>query len=148
MYSMAQPTAEMCAYLAEHMRKDDAAELAALGHKCTGDTIMGFVAQSAQATAFIHSGVVVGIGGVVDRGDAIGNVWLLTGHACEATKLTFWKTSKAMLRQFSSGFNRLYVHVDSRYERAVAWLSRLGFEMEKSVESASGELFFVAEWRR
>lgn len=139
-----KPTKEHCAELAANIRQADADESRAAGIEPSMESIWSFVRMSDRRRTFLIRGRVAAIGGVVTTGLGVGNVWLLTANICDATKLTFWRTSKKAIVEFQEGFDELFVRIDARYSRAIAWAMRLGFEVGDPEPLPNGSMFCLA----
>lgn len=120
------------AYLVEHMRPEDRAEVFA----ATGLTIEQAVQQSVEVSSFSAAEVVgadvLAIWGVVEESlltPDIGRVWMLSSTAVENHHKLFFRRSKEVVETLRVRYSALYNEVDARYTRALRWADRLGFEI-------------------
>lgn len=137
-------------HLAAAMRAADAAECVAIG--CTP---LEGVVESMKRSLFSHTvefdGQPAAIWGVVqDVGHLdVGMVWVLTSNVVDRHHNRFWRTSVRVLRGLASVRPVLFNFIDARYEKALRWAARLGFEIQTAVGFGPQSLpFHPAIYRR
>lgn len=124
------PTAEQLRELADHMRAEDLAEVLASGYGSALEALEASIADSAAVRAFLFDGKVAAVFGLVDLGGRRACAWMLTSNVVDRHRLTFMRTSKYFLLGMIQNFSAIVSFVDARYERALAWLECLGFEIQ------------------
>lgn len=129
-----KPTEALVAELAASMRAGDLAEVYALGMS-PQRALEHSLDRSHAAGAVLFDGEVAAIYGLVqmEENTFVGTkralVWVLTGAAVDAHPLTFWRTSKAIVKALKAEFDVIFNDVDARYLSSVRWLERLGFSI-------------------
>lgn len=128
-------TVEHARKLAETMRDDDQREVLAAGHPTPLAAVVESMAVSEISLAFFYADELLAIWGVVPGKEGTlltpspGVVWMLSGTAVERRRKTFWKASKQVVDWLRSEYPVLVNAVDARYERALRWAKKLGFDV-------------------
>lgn len=55
--------------------------------------------------------------------------WLLTGELIDRHPAVLWRGSKAVVADWLERYGHLEQQIDARYEQALRWAARLGFEV-------------------
>jgi len=91
------------------------------------------------------------IWGVVDSFESVldgrvGCIWMLTTTHVERHKKEFFRASKAMVASLLRDWDVLFNLIDCRYERAIEWGRRIGFEFGDPTRfGVEGRLFLPFE---
>lgn len=144
-----KPTAEHCQELAEDMRAQDVAEMAALGRRDLRRVVDTSVQMSTLCATILVNGRVACIFGVapINMAAGVGAVWLLAtphGQQHAGALMRYCRPYiSEMLATFPSLVNM--VHEENTVSRR--WLARLGAEFKPPVIAPSGATFIPFEMR-
>lgn len=121
--------------LAVHMRKEDVAEVAAMGMDPYEAIRRSWTLSGGESWTMLVDGKTAAIGGVMGYGllQGAGVIWLLTGNLVNQYPKAFWKVGKDMLRHVTSRYPYVTNLVDARYVSSIRWLRKLGFETAETV---------------
>jgi hypothetical protein len=117
--------------LAPIMRKEDMAEVAAADGFTAQDALETALGMSKEAwTARVH-GEVMAIFGVADMNVLTGYAvpWALTSPVVDRYPKEFYYHSKRVVRIWRSRYAFLFNMIDARYEKALRWAKKIGFEV-------------------
>lgn len=121
--------------LALSMRAADAAEVLASGGYRPLEALQASLSwtrrHGGEAWAAIIDGQVAALFGVA-RPSLLSTravPWLLTGELAGRYPLVLWRGSKVVAADWLERFGHLEQYVDARYEQALRWARRLGFEV-------------------
>ena len=122
----------LAAAMAPKMRESDAAEVWASGGHTPHDALIASVQWSAQAYAAQFNGDLGAIFGVGPASflSNVGIPWLLGTPVLHQYPSAFHKASRGFLAAWLDEYASLEQMVDSRNEKSLRWLSRLGFTVE------------------
>jgi hypothetical protein len=123
--------------LAWVMRADDRREMAAL-EQGPEEALFLCLAESSEAWTVWQGEEIMAMYGVRAQD---GLVWMLSGESADRYPKAFYKASKVLLEDLRERHPRLWNLVDSRYDKAVRWLHRLGFRYQWQRE-INGVVFF------
>lgn len=98
-----------------------------------------------MAYAVRIDGNLLGICGVVPVSlvGSIGMPWWLSTRQVERYPVTFLKGSREFIQIVHERYDTLQNYVDIRYARALAWLRRIGFEVDHNAVEELGGVAFV-----
>lgn len=125
-------TQEHIASLAPQLRARDLAECLACGYPDGAAALQEALKQSTKSWAVLFDDQVAAMVGIHVRPDGFGAaslVWALTGQVVDRARLTFIRTSRAMLAKLAEHWAPLVNIVDARYQAALDWLEVLGFSI-------------------
>jgi hypothetical protein len=126
--------------IAARMRKEDRDEVWASGRYLPEEALRASLAISEFARTAFVGGDPLGMFGV-----AMGEVavpWLLTTDAVCKYPLTFWRASKAIVREIREAYPMLVQAIHKDHRSALSWVKRLGFTVgEPAPLGQRGELF-------
>lgn len=111
------------------MRRDDAAECAALG-MTPREAIMHSLMASVVARCALDGDTPVAMWGVAPYGSLLGDVglaWMLTTPDARRHPRDILRRSRAFVSDARSIYNTLVCVVDLQYYQAVSWVEWLGF---------------------
>lgn len=122
--------------IAAQVREEDRAELWAAGCITPLDCMFHGLEHSRKSWTGLLDGEPVCMFGVVPS-SILGNVgrpWMVGTRHLDAHPFVFLRRCRGYIREMREGFDRLENHVDARNERAIEWLTWLGFEMDPAAE--------------
>jgi hypothetical protein len=118
--------------VAARMRQADRDEVWASGRFTPEEALRASLAASEFArTAFVDGDPLAMFGLATSDGVAV--PWLLTTDAVCRYPLSFWKASKAILRELREGYPTMAQFIDARHVSALSWARRLGFAVGEPV---------------
>lgn len=112
--------------IAARMRPEDRAEIAASGGYRPEEALRDSLAGSEFARTAFVDGEPLAMFGVWAKGE-MAIPWLLTTDAVCRYPLSFWKASKAIVRELREAYPVLAQFIDVRHVSALSWARRLGF---------------------
>lgn len=129
------PTQELIEYLAENLRSEDVAEVAASSGLSPLEALMRSWDDS--TTIGMKDGVPVLIFGVAhnDHVEGEGFPWMLATDDLEKCPVAFMKECRKWVDWMHDGYPKLRNFVDARNKVHIKWLKYLGFEFIKLHES-------------
>lgn len=136
-------------YIAEHLREADRAEIEASGCGPRGATLESFH-NSDECYCGLVEGRPALIFGVTQFlfSDA-GLVWALGTDDCGRVPKVMVKAGRLAVKLFSERYPVLENWCDARYEKALNWLQRLGFEIgDPEPRGPKGALFRKLRYER
>lgn len=144
-------TEEHARQLAPLMRPADAAEVLASGGYQPLDALLDAMAWSAESYAGYIDGELACLFGVVPgtflTGEAV--PWLLTSNVVQRKPRAFLRASREVIADWLGKYPMLVQQVDARYEQALRWAERVGFNVEPPAPfGISGEPFCRISMRR
>ena len=128
--------------IAARMRPIDRLECRAFGHDPRTALRLSFQGACAAHTATADGAPVAMFGvGAGNLLDGVGHPWLLGAEEAACERRAWLTHAPRLLAELSRGFRRLenYVHCDNA--AAIAWLSRLGFQIAREAEPIGGQPF-------
>lgn len=125
-------TREHIAYVAEHMRQSDIAELAACGKTPQAALSLGLIASEECYAGLIY-GEPVCIFGVRLENWKWATPWLLGTDTIDRRRRIFMRESRHWFTEFAAKYGNLRNWVDARNTKSIAWLKWLGFEVGEPV---------------
>lgn len=144
MAEISKATFAHCQQMAPLLRVEDVEELRA----ATGDTPIGALTKSLEisvaAFTLCIDGEPVAMYGVApqETNPDVGVVWLLGTEKLRKYPKLFWKTALQELPKLGTYFPVLINAVDSKYEKALRFARRLGFQIRASAPyGVDGEPF-------
>lgn len=143
-------SAELIQELADNLRDADREEMRALGHTNTMEIITESVAASGKAWAGLVDGKLALIAGIAPHPEYadIGIPWMLGTDLLVANAMHFMRNNRIYMRQMLQGFAHLVNVVDARNTVSIAWLTKLGFTINKAAPFGPyNKLFHVFEMR-
>jgi hypothetical protein len=137
--------------LAPLMRPADAAEVKASGGYEPLDALLDAMSWSAEAYAGFIDGELACLFGVVPgtflTGEAV--PWLLTSGVVQRNPRAFLRASRGVIAGWLEQYPVLVQQVDARYDAALRWAARVGFEVEPPAPfGVGGEPFCRISMRR
>lgn len=134
--------------LAEDLRPEDAAEVAATGETPREALLRSLAASDYARAAIDEEGRVLALWGTVPLTliGGVATVWLLTGNAVERRKKSMLRIARRELEAMHARYFCLGNMIDERYGRAHKFVVSLGFDLAGApVEfGAAGEPFRAA----
>lgn len=130
--------------LARNLRRQDRDEICAShGGVCRG--VKQSIKQSDVAYAVRLDGKLLGICGVVSVSlvGSIGMPWWVSTRHVERHPVTFVRASREFVQLLHVQYETLQNYVDTRYGSALAWLRRIGFEVDHNATEEIGGVTFV-----
>src|SRR3954470_20102838 len=115
------------------MRREDVAEVLALGFQDARTAVWHSLSQSTVAFALLFDGEVAAVFGVGRAENGVACVWALTGRAVHVHPRAFIRASRPILHMLLSECGVLCNVVDARYEASVRWLRWLGFSVGPAI---------------
>jgi len=111
------------------IRPDDLAEMSAYDVEPRALLIQD-VANASEVWVGRKAGRLVAMWGVVPSPSSSTScgLWMFSTYEMERCKRAMLALSEAFVVHLADRFEKIYVEVDSRYERACRWLKRIGFE--------------------
>lgn len=114
-------------------------------HELPGSNIMGFaipyVTQTGEAwAAFDDGGKLVGMGGIFDLWDGVGEAWTVLSNKCKKAFFlhrTAKKTIESLIQKRK--YHRVQMNVDVDNESAQRWALKLGFAYEGMMHAFTSE---------
>jgi hypothetical protein len=131
------------AEMAPFMREEDAAEvLAEAGHTPYEALAYALALSGSQAWTVRVDKKIMAMWGVVpvDLLSGVGVPWLLTTYEVERHPKIFMRASREAVRWIRKRYNFAFNRIDARYEKALRWAKRIGFETF-GPETADGYTF-------
>lgn len=118
--------------LADHMRAEDRAEVEAMGHTPHEAMERALQVSGRDCYAMLIDGKVAAVGGVATFNllARAGSPWLLTTVLVEKHPKEFYRITRQAVSILRDQFDYLVNLVDTRHEKAMRWLRRLGFHVE------------------
>lgn len=139
-----KPTARDVTFLIENLRESDRGELRA-SDKTPREAIETGIRAPGWVTVTLYKGVPVNIWGVAEVSGAFGGYgspWMLGTPDLDKHRKRFWAESKRIVDAMAHDYRYLINHVWAGSEDSVAYLSKLGFQIEApEVSAPKGELF-------
>jgi hypothetical protein len=113
--------------LATMMRDADRAELIATDGRDAQDSLLLGISLSEFSRTVMLDGEPAAMFGVrvLDNGVAV--PWLLTTTLLDRAPVSFWRASKAVVREIVAQYPVLIRCVDARHRQALSYAARLGF---------------------
>lgn len=131
---VARVTEEHIQYLAENLREGDRNEAEAATGKDPLEVVRDMVERSVEAAALLIDGNLLTIFGHLPAASPLyerwGRLWNLTTHHVEKHPKAFHRFAKQVVESVGTRYDALVSHVDARYDTAVRWTARLGYEVE------------------
>jgi hypothetical protein len=125
-------TPDLARQLAPLMRAADQAEVRASGGYEPIDALLEALVWSAEAYAGFIDGELAALFGVVPgtflTGEAV--PWLLTSDVIQRKPRAFLRASREVIADWMGKYPVLVQQVDARYEQALRWAARVGFQVE------------------
>ena len=136
------PTQDHIDELTATMREDDRIEVLCYGSSVKA-TLQESVAHSKNAKTWIVDGHVALMCGVA-MPQLLGHAipWALTSPIVEAHPYIFLKGSRYIVGEWKKEFSYMRNFVDSRYTKAVNWLSWLGFTIQPAIAVGPQSVLF------
>lgn len=150
-------TAMHAIVLSTTLRAGERLELQAQGFASPVGALADGLRGSEECYAVLYRGVTVAMFGVaLERhgstmlgGVDVGSLWFLTGDGFERAAWRGLRLARQILAALLERYHVLITIIDSRYEAALRWAQRLGFELLDPVPfGPAGVLFFPARTRR
>jgi hypothetical protein len=139
--TLSPPTYPLLSRIARNMCEQDTSELAALG-KRPMPALRRSVRESYECYVALWNGEPQAAFGIATNDSQVGIPWLLTTGDLSAWKRDFWVASTHFIHKWSLMHNVMHNAVDARNSRSIAWLRRLGFNIENTLPlGRGGELF-------
>lgn len=138
------------AYIAEHMREADRAEVWATGHRAPIQALERAAKMSSRVWVGTADGLPGAAWGVAPAnllGDT-GVPWLLGTGLIERHAVAFLRGCDDALREMQQGFTVLRNLVDARNYASIRWLRWLGFTIEAPIPHGPDRLPFHPFWRQ
>lgn len=144
MIRVVPPTDARLQFIADNMLPADRDELLAVRDKDAPllDILQGCVAASYEAHVAEFDGVPFGVFGIAvpapSPDDKVGVPWFISTGAMRGFRREFMRHSRAVLARWLTQHEDLYNVVDARHTVAIAWLRKLGFDVDMSKPAAHG----------
>lgn len=136
-YAFVEPDAEGIAHIADNLRPADQEEMyATLGHRRYNDGIQLSLASSASAIMAVSAyGEPVAVIGVMTLSFLYntGCPWMLATPHVDQYKRAFIDCARFYTQDMLKEYESLENHVDVRNVKSVAWLQRIGFQIDPPV---------------
>lgn len=126
-------TAEVVEELARSMRAEDVAEILASDGVSPGQALADSIAVSDRVYAVYLSGELAFVTGAAPLDHLPGCPacgWLLSSGAVDRHPRGFIEATREIADAFVDEYGVLVQWVDARYEKALRWVRRLGFDVE------------------
>ena len=146
MYTMLCPESlENQIHLANNIREADRRE----AWKATGLSSLEVIAESIDISEVSYS-IGWGTSPLAFFGStAEGCVWMLGSKELGKHRLSFWKFSNSIIRDWKTRYEVMWNFVDVENKDYIKWLERLGFVIREPISYGIGNyLFHPFEWRR
>jgi hypothetical protein len=132
--------------VADHLRAEDAAEIAAFGLNPREALRNSYRHAILRRTAFVDGEIAAmwGLGGAM-LSDC-GNPWLMTTPAVERVPVTFLKVGRAQLDEMLAQRAFLFNFVQASYWRACRFLEVLGFVLDPATPMGPNNVPFRRFW--
>lgn len=124
-------TREDVAYIADHLRAADHAELIAAGYEDPAQAVR----DAFDHTDWLHVAVVDGFPAVIwgvskTDEEGIGSPWMLATDAILAIRAEFLAGCRGEVDRMRAGYRLLFNQVHKDNDVSIRWLSRLGFKID------------------
>lgn len=116
--------------LAPRIRREDALEVLASSRQSPLEALLEGLEVSAPAYAVRFDGELGLLGGVAPGRPGVGHPWMLTSDLVERHRVAFVQVVRDCLDAWLERFPVLENAVDARYERALRWARRAGFQVD------------------
>lgn len=127
------------AAITPYLRKADLEEINAMTGLNPELAVAYSIAHTEKGFSAIYNKKIVSIFGVSN-----GLIWLVGTDEISEHPITFFKLSKKIFPELTTGYKRLENYVDERNKLSLRWLKWLGFNIEPPVRVAGG--FFHNVW--
>lgn len=129
--SIVEATADHARELAPRLRAEDVAEVLAAAGETPLQALLGSLERSSCAWALFLDDQVAALWGLVPIPGVAGvaAVWMLGSDSLTHHALTFWRLCRREVPRLLELVPVIVNLVDARYERALRWARRLGFEV-------------------
>lgn len=136
------------AEMAPQMRMGDINEARAEGFEPYAALEMSFALSGSQAWTVRREGKIMAMWGIVqiDLLNGVAVPWLLTTYEVDLHPKDFFKASREVLARLRGRYSLLWNRIDARYDKALRWARRVGFEVGPPVE-AKGYKFCLITMR-
>ena len=150
MIDLVEATREHAEYIQANLHPKHLAEMEACGIE-PSRALIGPLERSIVARTALAAGEPVSMWGV-EPPQMIGPgaiVWMLGTPRLPRFGKTLMRVSKRFIDDAAASYSLLECHVDARYEEALAWLRRLGFnEMIEAKSAITGMDLVICQRRR
>ena len=144
------PTPEDLAHLAEHLRAQDQAELAAGGWSDFHRALEVSVERSRWAQVALVEGEPAAVFGCAELGTLltpIGVPWMLGTELVPRHRRVLQRWARRYIETMLQDYPRLFNAVHARNTVAMRWLKHMGFKLHAAVQVEGGEMFHPFELR-